>query len=57
MIANTLIYVITNNGISGRPFALVDYCKQEKIKTMPMFAAPFSPLSVTFCYEFHTSNS
>ena len=24
---------------------------------MPMFAAPFNPLNVTFCYEFHTSRS
>ena len=24
---------------------------------MPMFAAPFNPLNVTLCYEFHTSHS
>ena len=57
MITNSLTNVITNDYICGWPFALVDHCQPEKMKTMPMFAAPFNPLNVTFYYEFHTSHS
>ena len=57
VIANSLIYVIPKMIFSGWPLPLVDQCKLERFwEKMPMFAAPFNPLNVTFCYESHTGH-